>query len=318
MSDNISIILVNYNQASFTIDCINSILSSSISNIRIIIIENSTNLECQNELDIFVGTNTSGKLTLIKSEKNLGYVGGINLGLAQAKNTDASYVLIMNNDTLIDRDAIISLLNVCRSFKDKAIVTGKVYHFENPNLLQQIGFKLIRRKQLIYRTVGLDELDKGQYEEQMEMDLLDDVFWLFSINLYNEIGGYNAYFWFNSEQADFALRAAENGYKLVYTPNAKIWHKGSASLGGRHNNPKLTYWHIQSTLIFHFLHQSKLNFLIFYLSILKSALTKFLILVISFSFKKDKWLNFKARAKAIMYFNKWLFVRNENIGKNPF
>ena len=103
--------------------------------------------------------------------------------------------------------------------------------------------------------------------------MLDDVFWVFPISLYQKIGGYSTFFWFNGEQVDFALRAQKQGYNLIYTPDAKIWHKGSVSIGGRIRNPKLAYWHIQSILILGYLHLKKFNFLIFFIRILKSIVS---------------------------------------------
>jgi hypothetical protein len=84
--------------------------------------------------------------------------------------------------------------------------------------------------------------------------MIDDVFWLMPKALYKEIGGYNPLFYFNGESADFAMRARYAGYKLIYTPDAKLWHKGSASTGGRKENPFVNYWQMRSTLTFRYLH----------------------------------------------------------------
>lgn len=318
MNKKVCVILLNYNQNRYTIDCVKSLLNSDYPNFMVLLIDNGSTAE--NYLDLKEGIDNinSDKVVLYRINENCGYVGGINTGLGIVKAYNPHYVLIMNNDTLIDKNAITNLAKTCADYQDKAIVSGKVYHFDETNRLQYIGFNLANRTYLKFKTIGLNEIDAGQYDSVAEMDLLDDIFWLFNINLYDEIGGYNPYFWFNSEQADFALRAKKRGYKLIYTPAAKLWHKGSITIGGRDNNPRLVYWHIQSTLIFHFLHLSFWRFILFYFSVVSNIAISFLKVLIRHNNRSINLTNANAKLKALHYFNKWFFIRNINNGGNPY
>ena len=198
-------------------------------------------------------------------------------------------------------------------------MTGKVYHYDDPNRLQFIGSRYTNKKQLVRKSLGVDELDSGQYDKVEERDMIDDIFWLFSAKLYNKIGGYSTYFWFNSEQADFALRAKKENYKLIFTPKAKLWHKGSVSVGGRDANPRLAYWTIQSKLILKYLHLNRINFIRFYFNTLISILRTFLKSIYYKIFKKEDLFRYAlAKYKGLIYFNKWLIKKNENTGYNPF
>ena len=80
------------------------------------------------------------RIILKRIIQNRGYVGGINYGLEEGIKLNPDYFLIMNNDTIIDKNAITELVNACKRHEDKAIVTGKVYHYEEPNKLQNIGY----------------------------------------------------------------------------------------------------------------------------------------------------------------------------------
>lgn len=313
----VAIITLNFNQNDFTVKCVESILQSSYANFKLFLIDNGSTSHNYNKIRNYFLNNSLIEINRI--EKNRGYVGGINYGLKMANLCKPDYFLIMNNDTILDKNAIAELVNTNRNFNNKAIVSGKVYHYDQPNILQDIGLIFTSKKALKFSRIGIEEEDVGQYEEVVERDLLDDVFWLFPINLYHKIGGYSPYFWFNAEQADFGLRAKKEGYKLVYTPKAKLWHKGSISIGGRDRNPKLAYWHVQSTLIFRYLHLSKLEFIKQYLKMNVNVMSSYLkIFQNKFKGIKSDFGYPNAKICGLMYFNKWFVIRNNNRGKNPF
>ena len=96
--------------------------------------------------------------------------------------------------------------------------------------------------------------DNGQFETEEERDIIDDVYWLLPKQVFQKLGLYNLLFFFNGESADYALRAKKEGFKLMYCPKAKIWHKGSLTVGGRKNNPFISYWQTRSALTFRYLH----------------------------------------------------------------
>lgn len=310
----VSIITLNYNQNQYTIDCVNSVLKSDYSNFEIILVDNGSTLE--NFKDLENRLPKDRRLIVARYIKNTGYVGGVNKGLSQANKSKPDYLLVMNNDTLIDEKAIDELVKTSKDYNDNGIVSGKVYHFDEPNKLQDIGRKYLNKNSLTFKRLGLNEMDSGQYDKVEFRDMLDDVFWLFPSELYNTVGEYSAYFWFNSEQADYALRAKKIGYKLIYTPKAKIWHKGSVTIGGRSRNPKQAYWTTQSSLILRFLHLTKWHFLKYYITIFVQILLTYFKLIFN-GYKRNNRKYAYAKFAAFMYFNKWLIIKNDNNGNIP-
>jgi len=313
----VNLITLNYNQNEYTLKCIESILKSSYEEFKIILVDNGSthkNFEILRK-----SLPKDNRLNLYRVNENRGYVGGINYGLKEGNKLDPDYFLILNNDTILDKNAINELKHTCEKYMNKAIVSGKVYHYDEPNILQDVGYSYRDKKSLYFNRIGLDEEDINQYHQIAERDMLDDVFWLFSVKLYNKIGGYSPYFWFNAEQADFALRAKKEGYKLIYTPGAKLWHKGSVSIGGRDKNPKLAYWHVQSTLIFRYLHLSKIQFIKQYFKTVINIFSSY-AKVISENLRGNSFdFNYpKAKLMGLNYFNKWIFLKNENTGHDPF
>jgi GT2 family glycosyltransferase len=316
MEEKVVVITLNYNQNDYTIKCINSLRDSSYKYFIILLIDNGSYEE--HYLQLQRDLNEDSRIILKRIAQNCGYVGGINYGLEEGIKLDPYYFIIMNNDTIIDENAITELVNTCKEYDNKAIVTGKVYNYDEPNKLQDIGYIYKDKHKLTINRIGLDEEDTGQYDNIEERDLIDDIFWLIPAKLFLEIGGYSTYFWFNYEQTDFALRAKKIGYKLIYTSKAKIWHKGSASIGGKDYNPNQAYWTIQSSLILGYLHLNKTHFIKFYLKTIISIIRTFIKSFYFKAFRKRDILNYaKAKYHGWMYFNKWVIRKNVNTGYNP-
>ncbi len=317
MGDKVIIITLNYNQSDYTAKCIKSLLDSEYDNYTILLIDNGSEPEQFKRIgSIFNGEQ---KIIIHRIEKNCGYVGGINFGLKKALIHDADYYLIMNNDTIIDKFAIRELVKTSTEWYNKVIVTGKVYFYDKPNVIQDIGHNLINKKLLRFSLVGYGETDNGQYDQVSERDMIDDVFWLIPKDLYSTIGGYSPYFWFNAEQTDFALRAKKAGYKLIFNPKALIWHKGSLSIGGRDYNPNLAFWTIQSSLILRYLHLNKIQFFYFYTYTLASIIQTSLKALYLKVFRKVDITDYaSAKVSGLIYFNKWIFRKMPNTGEKPF
>lgn len=310
-------VLVNYNQNDYTIKCIESLLNCNYPNLKIILVENGSTIENVKLLEKLLPNDS--RLKYRRLINNIGYSQGVNYGLSEGALLKPDYFLIMNNDTIIEKYAIDELVKTCVMFKRKAIVTGKVYNYDEPEKLQIVGYELKNKKLLTYKQLGMNEFDSGQHDFVKERDMIDDVFVLHPIGIYKNIGGYSSYFWINGVNIDMGLRVKKHGYKLVYTPKAKLWHQGSVSMGGRNMNPKMAYWNIQSSLILRYIYLDKSSFAIYYLTIVNSVIRTFLK---SFYLKVIKDENIsdyaKAKYKGLTYFNRWVFVKKNNDGYNPF
>jgi len=181
----IAVITLNYNQNDFTLKCVESILKSKFEDFKLFLVENGSTVENYKQLKDQLPKDS--KIELRRLENNRGYVGGINYGLEEANNFNPDYFLIMNNDTILDENAINELKRTCDDYNQKAIVTGKVYHYDEPNKFQDIGYTFYDKNVLKISRIGLNEEDKGQYDRIEERDMLDDVFWLLPSKLYKEI-----------------------------------------------------------------------------------------------------------------------------------
>lgn len=312
----VAVIILNYNQWEMTAECVESVLKSDYNDFRVLLIDNGSHgMDDYESLKKF----RSDKCDLIHLEKNRGYVGGMNYGMKQALEGGFGFFLVMNNDAVIAPDSISRMVECSKRYGRRCIVTGKVFQYDRPDEIQHLGYEFTDRRILRMRRLAVDVKDEGQWDTEMEMDMIDDIFWLLPAVLYQDIGGYSNSFWFSAEQADFALRAVKAGYRLIYSPDARLWHKGSLSIGGRDNNPVLAYYDLQGSLVFRFLHLGRFWFLIFYSGVVFNIAKGYLKHAVKWlsGIRHDRKMT-DAAFLALMWFNRWLITREENTGRNPF
>ncbi|MEK7536326.1 MAG: glycosyltransferase family 2 protein [Patescibacteria group bacterium] len=184
------------------------------------------------------------KYKFIQSGANLGFAGGNNVGIKDALKRKIDYIILMNNDLILQKDIVLKLV----SFIDKNPKVGvaspkmyfaKGYEFhtdkyktsEKGNVLWYAGG--IIDKENVYTTHrGVDEVDHGQYNKIEETDVANGACVIIRREVFEKIGMLDASFFLYWEDADFSARAERAGYKVIYYPDTWMWHKVSASTGG--------------------------------------------------------------------------------------
>lgn len=236
-------ITLNWNGKTFLAECLKSLQQMDYPNFEIIVVDNGST-----DGSIELIKNEFPRVTLIENGENLGYAKGFNVGLEHAYRQGADYFLILNNDTVIDRMALPFLVDVAETDPMIGFVSGKVYHYNEPKRIQTVGKKK-DAVTLVGEHVGAGEIDEGQFDKQRDYDFVDDVFLLVRRKVYEEAGGYDPHFFLYCEESDWCVRVRKAGFLIVYTPKAKIWHKGSMSSGGG-MNPTHIYYLTRNTLVF--------------------------------------------------------------------
>ncbi len=221
----VSIIVVNYLEPDLTIKCVESIKNNNHDNFEIIIIDNgsteNTNRILQKVLD--------GKTKLVNCRKNLGFSEGANLGFKHALQGNAKYIMVINNDTTVDKSFIQPLIDTIKSDSYTAAVAPKIYYQKTPNIIWAAGGE-INRITSKAKNRGLGQKDIGQYDLVANQDYLTGCCILFDRDKLIEIGGFNGKYFAYIEDVEWSARARKKGYKLKYVPNSVIWHEAGATI----------------------------------------------------------------------------------------
>ena len=257
------IITLNWNGRDDTIECIASLMKLNYSNYNIVVVDNGSTDDSVTAL-----REKYKDIVIIENGRNLGYAEGFNTGMRFAAQKGADYFLILNNDTVIDPDALKELVCVAEGDYQIGFLTGKVYFYDDPQRIETAG-KYQHPISLVGDRVGNNEIDEGQYDEVREYKFVDDVFLLVRRSVFEKVGGYDPIFFLMFEEADWCARVLRAGFKILYTPKAKIWHKGNKGLGtGR--SPIHQFYLARNQIPFIFRNASRRYFRKFLLSLLFS------------------------------------------------
>jgi len=220
----VSIVILNWNGCDDTIECLESLKKIDYSNYDVIIVDNASSGD-----DVAVLHARFGDyIHSIVNERNEGFAGGCNIGMRYALERGADYILLLNNDTVVDAGFLTEMVRVAEGDSKIGITGCKIYYYSQPGLLQSVGGK-VNWWLGITTMCGRDEEDKGQYDDLLERDFVFGTALLLKRSVINKIGLLDASFFFECEDIDYCTRAKRAGCKIKYVPASKIWHKYGAS-----------------------------------------------------------------------------------------
>jgi GT2 family glycosyltransferase len=261
------VLILTYNGKHLLKECIESYLNNTYTNFKVIVIDNASTDETKEYVE-----KEWSDVEVLRTDTDLKYSGGFNLGLRYAfEKHEADYVLITNNDVKADNNIIKACVNKAEKDKMTGFVIGKVYYYDQPDTIQTCG-RTFDEKNLRGKTIGLNEKDAGQYDKEALVPWCDDIFWLVNKDLYDVIGGYDTEFAFQGEDFDWQFRAKKKGFKIYYTPEAKLWHKESMTIGKI--SATKAYYDFRNPLIVHMKHRAYEEFKYYFNQKRKSLFVK--------------------------------------------
>lgn len=177
------------------------------------------------------------------------------------------YVLPLNNDTVVDSYFINELIEVAESDKRIGIVGPKVYYYDNPRRINSAGGR-INWDIGIGINNGIGEIDNGQFNTCLDVECLLGAAMLIKTELIREIGGFDKNFFLLLEDTEICVRAQKAGYRTVFCPKSKVYHKEGIS---GEKSPNSLYYMYRNRILFlkkHFPYGfTKLNIVLLYISI---------------------------------------------------
>ena len=233
----ISIITINYNGLNDTCALIESIPFND--KMEVIVVDNaSTNDEVSMINQRFPNVKT------IKSNKNIGFAGGNNLGIKAAKG---KYLFIINNDTIFKEFNVQALIDRLESSKTIGIVCPKIRFAWPNNPIQFAGYTPLSRITVRNQAIGFGEEDHGQHEIAHPTPYAHGAAMLIKRETIKKVGLMPECYFLYYEELDWSMMFTRAGYEIWYEPASTIYHKESQSTG--QNSPLRTYYITRNRLL---------------------------------------------------------------------
>lgn len=230
----VSVLVLTYDHTDLLKSCLRSVLKSNYPNLEFIVSDNGS----KEDIAGFVRKNYVGqKIKVVRLKKNKGLTGGFNFGF---KFCRGKYVMLLSNDTRIERKAISLLVEIAEQNSSVGIVSPQVIQMKNPKYLHHAG-SFLTYSGLLYHYGLLQNKDSNLYQKSYYIFSCNGAGFLIRKETAQVCGLFEEDFFISYDDSDLSHRIWLAGYTIVYSPQAKLWHRWNATIG--ENAPMWYYNH---------------------------------------------------------------------------
>jgi len=241
-SPNVFVVIVNWNGRSDTLECLESLCRLDYPSLQIVISDNASEDE-----SVEAVRRMYPSARIIANTRNLGFTGGNNVGIRYALENGADYVWLLNNDTIVDPNALSSLVGAAENDPGIGIVGSKIYYYSEPNIISFAGANIDWAKGTSAH-IGRGEVDKGQYDRVSDVARVSGCSMLVKKQVCESVGVFDETFFLFVEDVDWCVRAKLGGFRCVFVPSSKVWHKEGSSIK-KTENSLYSYYNTRNFLL---------------------------------------------------------------------
>ena len=259
----ISVIILNWDGKEDTKECLESVGKSRITDYKLqsIVVDNGSTDGSQKAVkNFYKKARKDITWELIENRENLGFAEGNNVGMRYALKSGADFIMLLNNDTIIDKNLFVDLINAAKNYPKAGIISPKIYFAK--------GFEYHKKrykKNELGRVIwyaggdvdwnniygsnhGVDEVDKGQFDKVADTDFATGCCMFFRSKVLKDLGLFDKRYFAYLEDSDLSQRAKKAGWRVLYTPKPHLWHKVGQALGV--GSEKNDYYITRNRLLF--------------------------------------------------------------------
>lgn len=224
----ISIILLNYNTAIYSVDCINSILKKTSEKLsfEIIVIDNASELDDFLKVKTYIESLNNSKISIYRSKINLGFGAGNMYGVQHA---NGKYYAFVNNDTIFLNDCLSRCFQFMETDETIAVCGPQIFD-ENKNRIVSfdhfatLGREIFGSKvlELLYPLKKPDR--KKIYKNPLKVNYVNGSFIFIRLEAFNKVGGFDTNIFLYFEESDLCYRLLKNGFSTYFLPEAHYIH----------------------------------------------------------------------------------------------
>lgn len=238
MGTELSIITVNYNGLDDTCALIDTIPFSN--RLEVIVVDNGSTAD-----EASVIQQRYPQVRAIRSEQNLGFAGGNNLGIREATG---QYLFFVNNDTVFRSFNLQPLIDRLHASPTIGLVSPKIRFEWDDNPIQFAGYTPLTAVTLRNRAIGYGETDCGQYDSPHPTPYAHGAAMMVSRQALQRVGPMPECYFLYYEELDWSMMFRRAGYDIWYEPAVTIYHKESRSTGI--GSPLKAYYITRNRLLF--------------------------------------------------------------------
>lgn len=240
----VTILILMWKGYEVTRDCLVSLRSLDYPNFQVLLIDNASGDGSPKKLAA-----EFPEVKLISNAENLGFPGGNNVGIREALKQLTSYLLLLNNDTIVAPDFLSQMVRVAETDPMIGIVNPKIFFFEPSDRLWCAG-GLYQSWLGTGKMRGVHQRNSKKYDKVQEVSFATGCAFLIKADVVRRIGLMDEIFFLGFEDLDWSVRARQAGYQIYYVPSAVIWHKDSYSQKKNLGKPIKDFYSTRNRILF--------------------------------------------------------------------
>jgi GT2 family glycosyltransferase len=239
-------VVLTWNDTKMTTTCIESLQNSVYKNMQIVVVDNGSNTPaCPILKERFPD------IISVQLSRNFGFTGGCNRGLEKAMALGSKYAFLLNNDTIVDRNAIPNLVDHMERNARVGIASAILLNPGTPKTVQSYQGWIDKDKAMINRP-GYDDPFDDRYRKSVSSEFISACAIMMRAKTLEEVGLFDESLFTNWEDYDLCIRCADAGWELAVVGTAEVVHRRHQTTGS--TSPFITYFATRNRLICLFRH----------------------------------------------------------------
>lgn len=219
----VAILIINWNGYALTKDCLESLKALDYGNFKTVLVDNGSIDGSGEKLK-----NEFPEIELLASPENLGFTGGNNLGLQWVLDHLFDYVLLLNNDTVVEPGFLDPLVSFLEQNPDYGAVQPKIMLEAERDKIWNAGGGYFKWLEMTW-SVGIGKTDEGQFDQEKDTPWITGCAMLIRSAIIRKAGLLDNRFFAYYEDVEWSFRIKKSGFKLRYLPQSKIFHVAGGS-----------------------------------------------------------------------------------------
>lgn len=240
----IGIILVNFNGFEDTIECLRSLEAVTYENKKIYVVDNASIVKPSEAQLEYI----KAQSVYIPSKENLGFSGGNNLGISKAIEDGCGFVLLLNNDTTVEKGFLEPLMEAANQNHKLGCVIGRIMFYSDPKIVWYAGGVYNEKTaQVCHSGWGKDYSEIELTDQSRDVTFATGCMMLIPADVIRKVGMLSEEYFLYAEDTDYCCRILKAGLRIFYCKDSVIYHKISRSTGELSSNTQ--YYMLRNNLI---------------------------------------------------------------------
>jgi GT2 family glycosyltransferase len=239
----VGVVVLHWNKITETTCCMQSLSNLQYPHLKFYLVDNGSDVLLEGQLD-----EKLPNLRIIRSNENIGFAGGCNLGITAAIDDGCEFIWLLNNDTIVEPNALCYLVKKAEELRCAGIIGSMILEQNDRNIINHSGGRIYPYSGLCVHLERGRRYDRARENSDTSPSFVTGCSLLARVQMIREVGMLDERYFLYWEDADWCVRARRMGWEIGIAYESEVYHKSSSSLGSA--SPLKSYYVARNSLRF--------------------------------------------------------------------